>query len=252
MCTVLRGASLLVLSGFLALAAPSSGHAQAPTTTAQLESEAQRLFLAGTTAQCLRAATLWRRAADQYLANGWTTDGAAALRSSGRALSCAGADSAALGYYGRAAELDNAMASHQLTVLLEESPVASPAGRGVQEDARFVGAVNRLLVTLTPGDGTGSAPRVTSAEDAQRALEDLAGLRLAPITVRSSGGPMEVQVRRWIYSVRQPGAPWERLTTDTTVRRSPAAYDFRYRDRTTGRDTTITNLCADGCTMVIR
>ncbi|MGH2708990.1 MAG: hypothetical protein ACRDJK_11935, partial [Actinomycetota bacterium] len=141
----IRLAGLLVLAVLIAPAAPSPANAQGTNSAAQLDARAQQLFLAGTTAQCLKAANLWQRAAEEYRAYGWTADRVAALRNSGRAFACTGADSVALGYYGQAAELDNAVASHQLLVLLEESPILDPAGRGVQEEARFVGGVNRLL-----------------------------------------------------------------------------------------------------------
>lgn len=248
----MRLAGFIVLAGLIGPLAPSPAAAQGASTATRLDAQAQQLFLAGSAAQCLKAADLWRRAAEEYRAYGWTADRAAALRNTGRAFACAGADSVALGYYGQAGELDNAVASYQLLVLLEDSPISAPAGRGVQDEARFVGEVNRLLAALAPHLGADSSAQVTSVEDAQRTLENLARLRLAPITIRSEAGPVDVELRRWIYSVRQPAAPWERLTTDTTVRRSPAAYHFRYRDRATGRDTTIINLCADGCTVVIR
>jgi hypothetical protein len=211
-----------------------------------LDAQASRAFQAGTRAKYVEASALWSRAAVQYLDNGWTADAAAAYRNAGLALSRTGADTAALVYYGRAVELENPVASHQVRVLLEASPVYDPAGRGVAEEARFVGAVNRLLATVSP-----EAERVTSADDAQLALENLAASGLAPITIRCDSGSVDVQFRRWTYARRQPNALWDRATTDTTVHRQPAAYDFRYRIRGTSRDTTITLPCADGCALVI-
>jgi hypothetical protein len=213
----------------------------------QLDAEAAKAFATGTTAQCLKAADLWRRAGDGYIAGGRPTEGSGALRNAGRAMACAGDSEAALGYYGRAAELDDAAGSHELLVLLDGSPLYDATSRSVAEDARFVGAVNQLLGKLSPGQ----AVSVTSAEDAQRVLEDLAARRLAPITVKTASGPVDVELRRWFYSMTQPNALWERVTTDTTIQRPPAAYHFRYRVPTTGRDTTVMNRCADGCTIVI-
>ena len=96
------------------------------------------------------------------------------------------------------------------------------------------------------------APQVATAEDAQTALENLAVSTLAPITLRSEAGPVVVRFRRWSYARRQPNAPWEQATTNVTLRRSPAAYDFRYSFPATAQETKVTILCADGCELVIR
>ena len=47
-------------------------------------------------------------------------------------------------------------------------------------------------------------------------------------------------------------APWERVTTDVTIKRAPAAYHFRYRSPSTSRDTTLLYRCADGCNVLVR
>jgi hypothetical protein len=247
-CHRLVGAGLLVC----ALITPhASASAQGPTSARELEAEAALAFESGTPARCLQAAKLWLSAADQYTAYHWTADAASALRNTGRAYSCAGNEQAALGYLGRAAELDNAAASYSALVLLDRSPLYDPASRGMAEDARFVGAVNDLLHTVRPDE----AASVTSAEEAQVALESLVSLRLAPITVRAEGGPVNVELRRYRYSIGgspRPGAQWERVTTDVTLRRIPAAYHFRYRSPSTGRDTTLLYRCADGCNVLVR
>lgn|SRR5262245_35389842 len=211
----------------------------------ELDAKAASAFAAGTKAQCAFAASLWKRAATRYEATDRSADAASAFRNTGRALTCAGEPTAALGYYGRAAELDDTAASRRLLVMLDESPLYEPASRGVAKDANFVRAANELLAAVSP-----TATTVTSAEEAQKALEDLAALRLAPITLKADA-PLDVEIRRWVYSITQPNAPWERITTDTTLRRQPAAYQFRYRDPRTGQDTTVMNRCADGCIVVI-
>lgn len=224
--------------------------AQATGSAAQLEIEAARALNLGTRAQCLRAANLWLAAADQYTKNSWTADLASALRNASRSYSCAGDQKSALSYLGRAVDLENPMASYQTLVLLDDSPLYDPATRGVAEDARFVGEVNDLLRTLNPATKT----TVTSAEEAQTALEDLVGLRLATIAVRAESGRVDVDMRRYRYALTDTesgGPPWERITTDVTLRRPPAAYHFRYRSPTTGRDTTMMYRCADGCTVVV-
>jgi hypothetical protein len=199
-------------------------------------------------AQCLNAAKLWSVAADEYTAFHWTADAAAALRNTGRAYACAGDQKASLAYLGRAADLDNAAASYQALVLLDRSPVYDPASRDIAEDARFVRAVNDLLRALGRGE-----TKVTSAEEAQSALESLVSLRLAPITIRSEGSPVNVELRRYRYSLNAAtNAPWERVTTDVTLKRAPAAYHFRYRSPSTNRDTTLLYRCADGCTVLVR
>jgi len=218
-----------------------------PAPPADLEARAESAFAAGDTVHCRRAADLWHSAGEGYAALGKVEAGAAAFRNAGRASSCAGDGPAALGYYGRAAEFDNAAASRQLLRLLNDSPLYDPATRGVAADARFVGAVNQLLRSVKPGETTA----VTSVEEAQKVLEDLAALRLAPITVKADSGRVDVELRRWVYSLTQPNAPWERVTTDATLRRAPAAYQFRYRDPKTGKETTVMTRCADGCALVI-
>ena len=176
-------------------------------------------------------------------------DAAAALRNTGRAYACAGDTASSLAYLGRAADLDNAAASYQALVLLDRSPVYDPASRDIAADARFVRAVNDLLRAL----GRGDSAKVTSAEEAQSALESLVSLRLAPITVRSDGGPVNVELRRYRYSLDSTRtAPWERVTTDVTIKRAPAAYHFRYRSPSTSRDTTLLYRCADGCNVLVR
>jgi hypothetical protein len=214
----------------------------------QLDAEAATAFEAGTPAQCMKAAGLWRTAADQYAERNWTTDEAQALRNAGRAYSCAGDQKAALGYFGRAADLDNPTASYGVLVALDRSPLYDPAHRGVAEEARFVGSVNDLLRAVSHGE----AMTVSSVEDAQVALENLAGQRLATITVRAGGQKVDVVLRRFVYSITQPAAQWERVTTDVTIQRTPAAYHFRYRSPSTGRDTTLLYKCADGCTVMVR
>lgn len=219
-----------------------------PPHARKLEADAALAFRSGTPARCRQAAGLWIAAADQYAAYHWTTDAAAALRNVGRAYACAGDDAAALGYLGRAAELDNAPASYRALVLLDRSPVYDPASRDIAEDARFVGAVNDLLRAFGR-----DAAEVTSAEQAQAALESLVGLRLAPITIRAEGDPVNVELRRYRYSLDSTrSAPWERVTTDVTINRTPAAYHFRYRSPSTSRDTTLLYRCADGCNVLVR
>jgi hypothetical protein len=235
---------------------PALTWAQGTTNARQLEAQATLAFESGTPARCLQAAKLWLSAADQYTGYGWTADAASALRNTGRAYACAGDEAAALGYAGRAAELDNAAASYNALVLLDRSPLYDPASRGMAEDARFVKAVNDLLQALRPDEAASVRPAsVTSAEEAQVALESLVSLRLAPITVRSEGGPVTVELRRYRYSFGgnpQAGPPWERVTTDVNLKRMPAAYHFRYRSPSTGRDTTLLYRCADGCTVLVR
>jgi hypothetical protein len=233
------------------MAVPALGLAQGARSAQQLEAEATLAFESGIPARCLQAAKLWLAAADHYTAYHWTADAASALRNTGRAYSCAGKEEAALGYLGRAAELDNAAASYRALVLLDRSPLYDPASRDMAEDARFVGAVNELLRAVGPRD----VVSVTSADEAQAALENLVSLRLAPITVRAGAGPVNVELRRYRYSIGaapQPGAQWERITTDATLKRIPAAYHFRYRSPSTGRDTTLLYRCADGCTVLVR
>jgi hypothetical protein len=236
----------LILAAILVGTVRTAAVAQDVNAPRLLDEQATRAFQVGTPAKYIEASALWSRAAVKYLDNGWTADAAASFRSAGMALSHAGADTAALGYYGRAVELENPVASHQVRVLLEASPVYDPAGRGLPEEARFVGAVNQLLATVSP-----AAAKVTTADDAQVALESLAASSLAPITIQCDSGSMDVQFRRSTYARRQPNALWDRAKTDTTVRRQPAAYDFKYRIRGTIRDTTITLPCADGCVLVI-
>jgi tetratricopeptide (TPR) repeat protein len=236
----------VILVIFLASSVSTVAAAQGTNAPRLLDAQATQAFEAGTLAKYEEASALWRRAALRYLDNGWTADAAASFRNAGMALSRAGADSAALEYYGRAVELENPTASHQVRVLLETSPVYGPAGRGVADEARFVGAVNQLLTTVSP-----DADQVTTADDAHMALENLAKSSMAPITIKCDSGSVDVQFRRSTYARRQPGALWGRATTDTTLHRQPAAYDFRYRIRGTDRDTTVTIPCADGCTLVI-
>jgi hypothetical protein len=236
----------LVLCALTAL--PTVGAAQGATNARKLDADAARAFESGTPARCLRAAKLWLAAADEYTAYHWTTDAAAALRNTGRAYACAGDTASSLAYLGRAVDLDNAAASYQALVLLDRSPVYDPASRDITEDARFVRAVNELLRALGRGE-----TEVTSAEEAQSALESLVSLRLAPITVRADGGPVSVELRRYRYSLDSTrNAPWERVTTDVTIRRTPAAYHFRYRSPSTSRDTTLLYRCADGCDVLVR
>jgi hypothetical protein len=246
-CQRLARAGLLVCA---LITPPAFASAQGPTSARQLEAEATLAFESGNPARCLQAAKLWLSAANQYTGYGWTADAASALRNTGRAYSCAGNEVAALGYVGRAAELDNAAASYSALVLLDRSPLYDPASRDMVADARFVGAVNDLLHAVGP-----EAASVSSAEEAQVALESLVGLRLAPITVRAETGPVNVELRRYRYSIGgnpQAGAQWERVTTDVTLKRIPAAYHFRFRSPSTGRDTTLLYRCADGCTVLVR
>ena len=227
---------------------PCPALAQGATSARKLDADAARAFESGTPARCLRAAKLWSGAADEYTAFQWTADAAAALRNTGRAYACAGDTASSLAYLGRAADLDNASASYQALVLLDRSPVYDPASRDIAEDARFVRAVNELLRALGRGE-----TKVTSAEEAQSTLESLVSLRLAPITVRSEGGPVNVELRRYRYSIDSTrSAPWERVTTDATIKRAPAAYHFRYHSPSTSRDTTVLYRCADGCDVLIR
>jgi hypothetical protein len=243
----LRRGAWLLLCALTAL--PAFASAQGAASARKLDADAALAFQSGTPARCLQAAKLWIAAADEYTEYHWTADAAAALRNTGRAYACAGDEAASLGYLGRAAELDNAAASYSALVLLDRSPVYDPSSRDIAEDARFVRAVNELLRALV-GD---QAVKVTSADEAQTALEGLVGQRLAPITVRAEGGPVNVELRRYRYSLDASGnAPWERLTTDVTVKRTPAAYHFRYRSPATSRDTTVLYRCADGCNVLIR
>jgi hypothetical protein len=236
----------LVLWALTALSTPAL--AQGPANAKKLEMDAAQAFQSGTPAHCLRAARLWIAAADEYTAYHWTTDAAAALRNTGRAYACAGDTTSSLAYLGRAVDLDNAAASYQALVLLDRSPVYDPASRDIAEDARFVRAVNDLLRALGRGE-----TKVTSAEEAQSTLESLVSLRLAPITIRSEGGPVNVELRRYRYSLNSAtNAPWERVTTDVTLKRAPAAYHFRYRSPSTSRDTTLLYRCADGCNVLVR
>jgi hypothetical protein len=227
---------------------PCPALAQGATSARKLDAAAARAFESGRPGQCLQAAKLWSAAADEYTTFRWTADAAAALRNTGRAYACAGDTASSLAYLGRAADLDNAAASYQALVLLDRSPVYDSASRDIAADARFVRAVNELLRTLGRGE-----TKVTSAEEAQSALESLVSLRLAPITVRSDGRPVSVELRRYRYSLDSTGnAPWERVTTDVTIRRAPAAYHFRYRSPSTSRDTTLLYRCADGCNVLVR
>lgn len=240
-------AAWLLLSALTAL--PASVSAQGATAARKLDADAARAFESGTPSRCLQAARLWIAAADQYTAYHWTTDAAAAIRNTGRAYACAGDEAASLAYLGRAAELDNAAASYRALVLLDRSPVYDPASRDIAEDARFVRAVNDLLRAL----GRGDSAEVTSAEEAQTALESLVSLRLAPISIRAESGPVNVELRRYRYSLGSAkNAPWERVTTDVTIKRAPAAYHFRYRSPSTSRDTTLLYRCADGCNVLVR
>jgi hypothetical protein len=233
---------------YAASALPAMVAAQGPANARKLETDAAHAFQAGTPARCLQAAKLWISAADGYTAYNWTTDAAAALRNTARAYACAGDTTSSLAYLGRAADLDNTAASYQALVLLDRSPVYDPASRDIAEDARFVRAVNELLRALGRGE-----TKVTSADEAQSALERLVSLRLAPITVRAEGGPVTVELRRYRYSLDSTrGAPWERVTTDVTIKRAPAAYHFRYRSPSTSRDTTLLYRCADGCDVLVR
>ncbi|HEY7611830.1 MAG TPA: hypothetical protein VH764_02450 [Gemmatimonadales bacterium] len=228
------------------VALPALASAQGAASARKLDAEAAVAFQSATPARCLQAAKLWIAAADEYTAFNWTTDAAAALRNTGRAYACAGDEAASLGYLGRAADLDNAAASYRALTLLDRSPVYDPGSRDIAEDARFVGAVNDLLRALG-GD------KVTSADEAQAALESLVSQRLAPITVRAEDGPVNVELRRYRYSLdSSPNAPWERVTTDVTIKRPPAAYHFRYRSPATSRDTTVLYRCADGCNVLVR
>jgi hypothetical protein len=239
--------ALLLLCALTAL--PASASAQGPTDARKLEADAALAFQSGTHARCLQAARLWSAAADYYTAYHWTADAAAALRNTGRAYACAGDEAASLGYFGRAAELDNAAASYRALVLLDRSPIYDPTSRDIAEDARFVGAVNSLLRAF----GGDTVAKVTSAEEAQSALESLVSLRLAPITIRAEGGRVDVELRRYRYSLDAArNAPWERVTTDITIKRIPAAYHFRYRSPGTSRDTTVLYRCADGCNVLVR
>jgi hypothetical protein len=213
-----------------------------------LDAQAAAAFQARTPAQYKTAATLWQRAASQYLELGWSTDAAAAWRNAGLASARVGADSAAYASYGRAANLQDAVLSHQMLLLLDESPLYDSTSRGMAEDARFVGEVNDLLAKAS----TKNAKPVTSAEDAQIALENLVSSRLSTITIScESRKKVEVNFRLWRYSRSQPGAPWERVTTDITIHRRPAAYDFRYRSSANGQDTTVSYQCADDCKVEI-
>jgi hypothetical protein len=237
----------VILAVLFASALGTTVVAQSTNAPRLLDAQAAQAFQAGTPAKYQEASVLWGRAALKYLDNGWTADAAAAFRNAGLAQSSVGADSAALEYYGRAVELENPAASHQVRLLLATSPLYDPASRGFADEARFVGAVNRLLAAVGP-----AADPVTSAADAQLALENLAASSLAPITLQHEGGSVDVQFRRSTYARRQPEALWERAETDTTLRRQPAAYDFKYRLPGASTDTTITIPCADGCTLVIR
>ncbi len=252
--TLVRRRSLdagLLVCVLLALPAFASAQSSAYQSTRQLEADATRAFESGTPARCLQAARLWLAAADQYTTLHWTTDAASALRNTGRAYACAGDEAASLAYLGRAAELDNAVLSYQALVLLDRSPLYDPPARDMAGDARFVGSVNALLRAVAPD----KAVSVTSADEAQLALENLVRLRLAPITVRSDSAAVSVMLRRYRYSIGAAdtaGSQWERVTTDVTLKRIPAAYHVRYRSPATGRDTTLLYRCADGCTVVIR
>ena len=247
MSSILDSGPWLLLCALSALPCPAL--AQGATSARKLDADAARAFESGTPARCLQAAKLWSAAADEYTAFHWTADAAAALRNTGRAYACAGDTASSLAYLGRAADLDNAAASYQALVLLDRSPVYDPASRDIAADARFVRAVNDLLRAL----GRGDSAKVTSAEEAQSALESLVSLRLAPITVRSDGGPVNVELRRYRYSLDSTRtAPWERVTTDVTIKRAPAAYHFRYRSPSMGRDTTLLYRCADGCNVLVR
>jgi hypothetical protein len=218
------------------------------TTASKLELDAAKAYEAGTPDRCREAAGLWIAAADQHNADDRPGAAAAALRKAGRAYTCAGDEDAALAHLGRAAELDNAAASRHALVLLDSSPVYEPASRDIADDARFVGAVNDLLRALGRGE-----TRVTSAEEAQATLETLVSLRLAPITIRTEGAPVNVELRRYRYSLDSArNAPWERVTTDVTLKRAPAAYHVRYRSPSTRRDTTLLYRCADGCDVLVR
>jgi hypothetical protein len=243
-CTVPHRVSLAIL---LASALSTTAVAQSTNAPRLLDAQAAQAFQAGTPAKYQEASELWRRAALKYLDNGWTADAAAAFRNAGLAQSRAGADSTALEYYGRAVELENPAASHQVRLLMATSPLYDPASRGFPDEARFVGAVNQLLAAVSP-----AADKVTSAADAQLALEHLAKSSLAPITLQRAGASVDVQFRRSTYALRQPNALWERAKTDTTLHRQPAAYDFKYRLPGEDKDTMITIPCADGCTLVIR
>jgi hypothetical protein len=247
-CSRLAGAWLLACA---LMALPAFASAQGASSARQLEAEATLAFESGIPARCIQAAKLWLSAADQYTTYSWTADAASALRNASRAYSCAGKEEVALGYLGRAAELDNAVASYRALVLLDRSPLFDPASRDMTGDARFVGAVNDLLHAVGPDE----AVRVTSAEEAQAALENLVSLRLAPITVRAESGAVSVELRRYRYAIgdsTRGGAQWERVSTDVTLKRIPAAYHFRYRSPSTGRDTTLLYRCADGCTVLVR
>ena len=247
MSRILDSGPWLLLCALSALPCPAL--AQGATSARKLDADAARAFESGTSAQCLQAAKLWSAAADEYTAFRWTADAAAALRNTGRAYACAGDTATSLAYLGRAADLDNAAASYQALVLLDRSPVYDPASRDIAADARFVRAVNDLLRAL----GRGDSAKVTSAEEAQSALESLVSLRLAPITIRADGGPVNVELRRYRYSLDSTRtAPWERVTTDVTIKRAPAAYHFRYRSPSMGRDTTLLYRCADGCNVLVR
>lgn len=247
MSSILDSGPWLLLCALSALPCPAL--AQGATSARKLDADAARAFESGRPGQCLQAAKLWSAAADEYSAFRWTADAAAALRNTGRAYACAGDTASSLAYLGRAADLDNAAASYQALVLLDRSPVYDPASRDIAADARFVRAVNDLLRAL----GRGDSAKVTSAEEAQSALESLVSLRLAPITVRSDGGQVNVELRRYRYSLDSTRtAPWERVTTDVTIKRAPAAYHFRYRSPSTSRDTTLLYRCADGCNVLVR
>ena len=247
MSSILDSGPWLLLCALSALPCPAL--AQGATSARKLDADAARAFESGRPGQCLQAAKLWSAAADEYTAFHWTADAAGALRNTGRAYACAGDTASSLAYLGRAADLDNTAASYQALVLLDRSPVYDPASRDIAADARFVRAVNDLLRAL----GRGDSAKVTSAEEAQSALESLVSLRLAPITVRSDGGPVNVELRRYRYSLDSTRtAPWERVTTDVTIKRAPAAYHFRYRSPSTSRDTTLLYRCADGCNVLVR
>ncbi len=247
MSRILDSGPWLLLCALSALPCPAL--AQGATSARKLDADAARAFESGRPGQCLQAAKLWSAAADEYTAFRWTADAAAALRNTGRAYACAGDTASSLAYLGRAADLDNAAASYQALVLLDRSPVYDPASRDIAADARFVRAVNDLLRAL----GRGDSAKVTSAEEAQSALESLVSLRLAPITIRAEGGPVNVELRRYRYSLDSTRtAPWERVTTDVTIKRAPAAYHFRYRSPSTSRDTTLLYRCADGCNVLVR
>jgi hypothetical protein len=203
-----------------------------------LESAAERLLSDNSPGSFRQAASLFGEAA------ALSPQRAAVLyERAGAAAAAAGDPQLAARHYGRALLRRSPDLERHVVALLETAPLAE---RGAPAAAQFLSDTRSLAEELGLSGLEALVGTMQTAAEAQAFVELLyAADRTTRITIRSTAGRMEVQVRP-VYTYLYGGLP-EVVRTDTTLVREPVGYDFCYLDPATGRAMRLQQSCRLGC-----